>query len=66
MTDSRHSTPERGNKSVVFSLRNGCDPLISWLPHTVPEREARQAEDTVRAERRAVCTVVQLARSSKK
>ena len=41
-------------KCDVYSLRNGCDPLISWLPHTV------------RAEPRAACTVVQLARSSKK
>ena len=39
----------------MLSLRNGCDPPVSWLPHTV-----------LRAEPRAACTVVQLARSSKK
>ena len=54
MTDSRHSIPDRGNKSVL-SLRNGYDPPVSWLPHIV-----------LRAESRAACTVVQLARSSKK
>ena len=47
----------------VASLRNVCDPLISWLPHTV---RVSSAGHTVRAEPRAACTVVQLARSSKK
>ena len=36
----------------MSSLQNGCDPLISWLPHTVHASAAR--------------TVVQHARSSKK
>ena len=34
-------------KCDVYSLRNGCDPLISWLPHTV------------RAEPRAACEIKQ-------
>ena len=46
MTDSRHSTPERGNKSVMCTV---FETVV-----------------TLSAEPRAACTVVQLARSSKK